>query len=485
MILQKMRDTAEAFLGKSVKHAVVSVFCRLCSRRPPFFRFSVVRVERGAFCSFGLCRRRRRGGAPRRPHALPLLLPRARARTHTRPPSPQNNSRHNTKKHTKKRQLKIKKQVTVPAYFNDAQRQATKDAGTIAGLNVVRIINEPTAAAIAYGLDKKNAGEKNILVFDLGGGTFDVSILSIDNGVFEVISTNGDTHLGGEDFDQRVMEYFLKLVKKKHGKDVQGDPKALQKLVRFLFFCFLVLVFWGFGGFSLPLPSAAFLSLHPRVCLSARRGAPCPPSKTNQAHTPHQRQHFDREQKKPKNTAPRGRARQARAVVAAPGARRDRGAGRGRRPERAAHARALRGAQRRPVPQGECLSFVFCFPFRCWGDATKPNVGRRSRCFSVIFRKRALAAPASLARRPYARPFSLTPSPSFAQAHASKTNEKKKLKNRRSAPCARRSRTPTSKRPTSTRSCSLAGARASRKSSRCLRSTLTARSRPRASTRTR
>jgi molecular chaperone DnaK len=90
--------------------------------------------------------------------------------------------------------------ITVPAYFNDSQRQATKDAGTISGLNVVRILNEPTAAAIAYGLDKKN-GEKNILVFDLGGGTFDVSILTIDNGVFEVISTSGDTHLGGEDFD--------------------------------------------------------------------------------------------------------------------------------------------------------------------------------------------------------------------------------------------------------------------------------------------
>ena len=90
--------------------------------------------------------------------------------------------------------------VTVPAYFNDAQRQATKDAGTISGMNVVRILNEPTAAAIAYGLDKKS-GEQNILVFDLGGGTFDVSILTIDNGVFEVIATNGDTHLGGEDFD--------------------------------------------------------------------------------------------------------------------------------------------------------------------------------------------------------------------------------------------------------------------------------------------
>merc|ERR1719263_995047 len=121
--------------------------------------------------------------------------------------------------------------VTVPAYFNDAQRQATKDAGVIAGLNVARIINEPTAAAIAYGLDKRGK-EQNILVFDLGGGTFDVSILTIDNGVFEVVSTNGDTHLGGEDFDQRVMQYFIKLIKKKHKKDVSKDSKALQKLRR-------------------------------------------------------------------------------------------------------------------------------------------------------------------------------------------------------------------------------------------------------------
>ncbi|GFP93670.1 luminal-binding protein 5, partial [Phtheirospermum japonicum] len=111
--------------------------------------------------------------------------------------------------------------VTVPAYFNDAQRQATKDAGVIAGLNVVRIINEPTAAAIAYGLDKKG-GEKNILVFDLGGGTFDVSILTIDNGVFEVLATNGDTHLGD----------FIKLIKKKHGKDISKDNRALGKLRR-------------------------------------------------------------------------------------------------------------------------------------------------------------------------------------------------------------------------------------------------------------
>ena len=104
--------------------------------------------------------------------------------------------------------------ITVPAYFNDAQRQATKDAGVISGLSVKRIINEPTAAAIAYGLDKKG-GEQNILVFDLGGGTFDVTALTIDNGVFEVLATNGDTHLGGEDFDQRVMQYFVKLFKKK------------------------------------------------------------------------------------------------------------------------------------------------------------------------------------------------------------------------------------------------------------------------------
>jgi len=121
--------------------------------------------------------------------------------------------------------------VTVPAYFNDAQRQATKDAGTIAGLNVLRIINEPTAAAIAYGLDNKG-GEKNILVFDLGGGTFDVSMLTIDNGVFEVIATNGDTHLGGEDFDRRIMDYMLKLFKKKAGKDASKDKKAVQKLRR-------------------------------------------------------------------------------------------------------------------------------------------------------------------------------------------------------------------------------------------------------------
>jgi len=122
--------------------------------------------------------------------------------------------------------------VTVPAYFNDAQRAATKDAGTIAGLNVIRIINEPTAAAISYGLNEKSEGEKNVLVFDLGGGTFDVSLLTIADGVFEVVATNGDTHLGGEDFDQRVMEHFIKLIKKKTGKDIRSDDRAVQKLRR-------------------------------------------------------------------------------------------------------------------------------------------------------------------------------------------------------------------------------------------------------------
>ncbi|EIN05850.1 heat shock protein 70 [Punctularia strigosozonata HHB-11173 SS5] len=121
--------------------------------------------------------------------------------------------------------------VTVPAYFNDAQRQATKDAGTIAGLNILRIINEPTAAAIAYGLDKKGK-EQQIIVYDLGGGTFDVSLLSIDDGVFEVLATAGDTHLGGEDFDNRVIDHLVKAYKKKTGTDVTGNLRALGKLKR-------------------------------------------------------------------------------------------------------------------------------------------------------------------------------------------------------------------------------------------------------------
>lgn len=120
--------------------------------------------------------------------------------------------------------------ITVPAYFNDSQRQATKDAGTIAGLNVLRIINEPTAAAIAYGLDKKTAGERNVLIFDLGGGTFDVSILSIDDGIFEVKSTAGDTHLGGEDFDNRLVTHFVQEFKRKHKKDLTSNKRALRRL---------------------------------------------------------------------------------------------------------------------------------------------------------------------------------------------------------------------------------------------------------------
>merc|ERR1712146_641379 len=119
--------------------------------------------------------------------------------------------------------------ITVPAYFNDSQRQATKDAGVIAGLNVLRIINEPTAAAIAYGLDKKGS-EKNVLIFDLGGGTFDVSLLTIEEGIFEVKATAGDTHLGGEDFDNRMVEYFTQEFKRKNRKDLSDNRRALRRL---------------------------------------------------------------------------------------------------------------------------------------------------------------------------------------------------------------------------------------------------------------
>jgi L1 cell adhesion molecule like protein len=120
--------------------------------------------------------------------------------------------------------------VTVPAYFNDSQRQATKDSGLIAGLNVMRIINEPTAAAIAYGLDKKATGERNVLIFDLGGGTFDVSLLTIDDGIFEVKATAGDTHLGGEDFDNRMVNHFVQEFKRKHKKDFTSNPRAMRRL---------------------------------------------------------------------------------------------------------------------------------------------------------------------------------------------------------------------------------------------------------------
>ena len=121
--------------------------------------------------------------------------------------------------------------ITVTAYFNDSQRQTTKDAGMIAGLNVKRIINEPTAAALAYGLDKNLSGEKDVLIFDLGGGTFDVSVLTIDEGsLFEVRSTAGDTHLGGEDFDNRVVDHFAEEFKRKFKKDLKGNPRALRRL---------------------------------------------------------------------------------------------------------------------------------------------------------------------------------------------------------------------------------------------------------------
>ncbi|XP_073511905.1 heat shock cognate 71 kDa protein-like [Phyllobates terribilis] len=120
--------------------------------------------------------------------------------------------------------------ITVPAYFNDSQRQATKDAGTISGLNVLRIINEPTAAAIAYGLDKKVGAERNVLIFDLGGGTFDVSILTIEDGIFEVKSTAGDTHLGGEDFDNRMVNHFVGEFKRKHKKDITENKRAIRRL---------------------------------------------------------------------------------------------------------------------------------------------------------------------------------------------------------------------------------------------------------------
>ncbi|KAI7894962.1 hsp71-like protein [Mucor mucedo] len=120
--------------------------------------------------------------------------------------------------------------ITVPAYFNDSQRQATKDAGAISGMNVLRIINEPTAAAIAYGLDKQSKAETNVLIFDLGGGTFDVSLLTIEDGIFEVKATAGDTHLGGEDFDNRLVDHFMQEFKRKFKKDIAGNARAIRRL---------------------------------------------------------------------------------------------------------------------------------------------------------------------------------------------------------------------------------------------------------------
>ena len=120
--------------------------------------------------------------------------------------------------------------VTVPAYFNDSQRQATKDAGAIAGLNIIRIINEPTAAAMAYGLNTGSKNEKNVLIYDIGGGTFDVSLLNIDDGIFEVIATSGDCHLGGEDFDNRLVNHFIQEFKRKNRKDLSNNPRSVKRL---------------------------------------------------------------------------------------------------------------------------------------------------------------------------------------------------------------------------------------------------------------
>jgi len=120
--------------------------------------------------------------------------------------------------------------ITVPAYFNDSQRQATKDAGTIAGLNVLRIINEPTAAAIAYGLDKKTKKERNIIIVDTGGGTHDVSVISIEDAIIEVKATGGDCFLGGSDFDSRMVDYFIDEFKKKNRKDIRSNNRAVRRL---------------------------------------------------------------------------------------------------------------------------------------------------------------------------------------------------------------------------------------------------------------
>ena len=121
--------------------------------------------------------------------------------------------------------------ITVPAYFNDAQRQATKDAALIAGLNPLRIINEPTAAALSYGLDKSHSGERNVLIYDIGGGTFDVSLLTIDDGIFEVKATAGDTHLGGSDFDNLLVQHFAQEFKRKHKLDMMDNKRSVRRFV--------------------------------------------------------------------------------------------------------------------------------------------------------------------------------------------------------------------------------------------------------------
>lgn len=170
--------------------------------------------------------------------------------------------------------------VTVPAYFNDSQRQATKDAGLIAGLNVLRIINEPTAAAIAYGLDKKVEGERNVLIFDLGGGTFDVSLLTIEEGIFEVKSTAGDTHLGGEDFDNRLVNHFVLEFKRKH-KKVFHNCSSFFSFFSFLFSFFSLLFSFLFSfpllsltSFPTSFPTAFLISFPPLFSPSSPTSLP-------------------------------------------------------------------------------------------------------------------------------------------------------------------------------------------------------------------
>src|SRR4029077_7387673 len=188
-ILQKMKETAEAYLGQKVEQAVITV--------PAYFNDAQRQATKDAGKIAGL-------------EVLRIINePTARSEAYLG--------------------QKVEQAViTVPAYFNDAQRQATKDAGKIAGLEVLRIINEPTAAALAYGLDKQKTG--TIAVYDLGGGTFDISILEIGDGVFEVKSTNGDTFLGGEDFDMRLVNYLADEFQKEQGIDLRRDKLALQRL---------------------------------------------------------------------------------------------------------------------------------------------------------------------------------------------------------------------------------------------------------------
>eukprot|EP00325_Prymnesiales_sp_UTEX-LB-985_P016892 CAMPEP_0174754968 /NCGR_PEP_ID=MMETSP1094-20130205/106000_1 /TAXON_ID=156173 /ORGANISM="Chrysochromulina brevifilum, Strain UTEX LB 985" /LENGTH=363 /DNA_ID=CAMNT_0015960851 /DNA_START=73 /DNA_END=1161 /DNA_ORIENTATION=+ len=195
MVLIKMKETAEAYLGKDVPNAVVTV--------PAYFNDSQRASTKDAGSIAGL-------------NVLRIINePTAAAIAYGLD-----------------KQSSAERNVLIfdLGYFNDSQRASTKDAGSIAGLNVLRIINEPTAAAIAYGLDKQSSAERNVLIFDLGGGTFDVSLLTIEEGIFEVKATAGDTHLGGEDFDNRTVNHFVQEFKRKHKKDLSANPRAMRRL---------------------------------------------------------------------------------------------------------------------------------------------------------------------------------------------------------------------------------------------------------------